>query len=197
MTTKNNLSGASFVVLLALLVIVSTPVGAFAPQNVCRRKSDRARSPSSLGMSDSSKDDEIAKLEEQLRKLKEEKGEVVPTEATTTATTTTTAPVDADEEIPLEEASMDMFLSEGWKEARSNYDPSNTATRKRQEEEQGNVVGTIAKVAGGLLAVILFSQIPVGQEDLSKYSAIKSGPPTTTIDLGDINSVKGQTSSDL
>lgn len=92
---------------------------------------------------------------------------------------------------------MDMFLSEGWKEARSNYDPGNTATRKRQEEEQGSLIGTVAKVAGGILALIIFSQIPLGQEDLSKYSAIKSGPATSTIDLGDINSVKGQSSGDL
>mmetsp|Transcript_2059 Transcript_2059/g.4612 ORF Transcript_2059/g.4612 Transcript_2059/m.4612 type:complete len:200 (+) Transcript_2059:232-831(+) len=197
MTTKSSISGAAFLVLMALL-IASTSVRAFTPQHFSRGSTDLARSPSCLAMSDGSKDDEIAKLEEQLRKLKEEKGAEVPPEATTTATVTPTALEENDEEmISEEEASMDMFLSEGWKEARSNYDPGNTATRKRQEEEQGSLIGTVAKVAGGILALIIFSQIPLGQEDLSKYSAIKSGPATSTIDLGDINSVKGQSSGDL
>jgi len=153
-----------------------------------------------------SKDDEIAKLEEQLKKLKEGKSTVVaPSGEEKIEESASIAPpsplrtddADADEEV-LEEASMDMFLSEGWKEAKSNYDPSNTATNKRQADEQGSLIGTVVKVVGGILAVVLFSQIPVGQEDLSKYSAIKSGPAVTTVDLGDTNRVKGQVgSSDL
>eukprot|EP00532_Pseudo-nitzschia_australis_P000848 CAMPEP_0168193190 /NCGR_PEP_ID=MMETSP0139_2-20121125/18463_1 /TAXON_ID=44445 /ORGANISM="Pseudo-nitzschia australis, Strain 10249 10 AB" /LENGTH=219 /DNA_ID=CAMNT_0008116507 /DNA_START=207 /DNA_END=866 /DNA_ORIENTATION=+ len=216
-TTQNNRSSASFLILLALLVAISTntnngSVHAFTSMHRVSRSSssDLARSPSFLGMSDSGKDDEIAKLEEQLRKLKEEKGtEVSPANAsetkeeeatavtTTAAATTTTKTAEDDEEMSEDEASMDMFLSEGWKEARSNYDPSNTATKKRQDEEQGNLIGTVTKVVGGILALVIFSQIPVGQEDLSKYSAIKSGPATSTIDLGDTNRVKGQTSGDL
>lgn len=213
-TTQNIRSSASFLLLLALLVATSTntnngSVHAFTSKHRVSR-SDLARSPSFLGMSDSGKDDEIAKLEEQLRKLKEEKGtEVSPANASETqeeattvtttaaATTTTKTAEDDDEEISEDEASMDMFLSEGWKEARSNYDPSNTATKKRQDEEQGNLIGTVTKVVGAILALVIFSQIPVGQEDLSKYSAIKSGPATSTIDLGDNNRVKGQTSGDL
>lgn len=121
----------------------------------------------------------IAKLEAELAKLKDEKAEEVKVE-------------EDEDTIPLEEASMDMFMSEGWKEARSGYDPKNTATMTRKTEEQDNAFGLITKVVGGLLAVILFSQIPLGQEDLSKYSAIKSAEPKTSIDLGDINRVKGQ-----
>ena len=137
-----------------------------------------------------SKDDEaakmeqIAKLEAELRQLKGEQKEE-PAAPTTT--------VEEEDEEMLEEASMDMFLSEGWKEAREGYDPNNTATITRKNEEQGNLVGTVAKVVGAIVALVVFSQIPVGQEDLSKYSAIKSGPAKTTIDLGDTNRVKGQT----
>ena len=155
---------------------------------------------------DSSRDDDvtrleqelkIAKLEAELRQLKEKESE------TETKTETATGPVvvveepkkddlEDDEEIP-EEASMDMFVSEGWKEAKEGYDPKNTATVIRKTEEQGNLLGLVAKVVGAIVAVVAFSQIPVGQEDLSKYSAIKSGPVRTTIDLGDTNRVKGQT----
>lgn len=125
------------------------------------------------------KQEQIAKLEAELRQLKE--GQSAETEET----------AEEDEEM-LEEASMDMFLSEGWKEAREGYDPKNTATATRQAEEQGSLVGTVAKVVGAIVALVFFSQIPVGQEDLSKYSAIKSGPTKATIDLGDTNRVKGQ-----
>lgn len=183
-------------VTVALLLMNTFTAQAFQQRVPFWRWSTNNRSYSGVSMSSTDgKDDEIAKLEEQLRKLKEEKA------TETTATTTTdsdTAPDDGDEEI-LEEASMDMFLSEGWKEARSGYDPSSTATKIRKDEERGSLVGTVGTVVGGILALLLFSQIPVGQEDLSKYSSIKSGAPTTSIDLGDINRVKGQQSygSDL
>jgi hypothetical protein len=165
-----------------------------------------------------SKDDEIDKLEQELkiaeleaelRKLKEEKAAETD-ETPSPPPKTKSGPIvvideesvskqqknkedeDEDEEM-LEEASMDMFLSEGWKEARSGYDPKNTATVVRKTEEQTSTFGLVAAVVGALVAVVVFSQIPVGQEDLSKYSAIKSGPVKTSIDLGDINRVKGQT----
>lgn len=226
MTTTTPTNHTLLMVLAALLIACTTnndnprhgSVRAFAPVqqrfgrssiNISNIGIDLAKLPSFLAMSSSSssdengKDDEIAQLEEQLRKLREEKtGDASPEAASApneeeTAAATTTKVADGDDDDELEEATMDMFLSEGWKEARSNYSPGNTATKKRQDEEQGNLVGTVAKIAGGILALVLFSQIPVGQEDLSKYSAIKSGPATTTIDLGDTNSVKGQRSGDL
>jgi hypothetical protein len=171
---------------------------------------------------DSSKEDEIEKLEQELkiaqleaelRKLKEEKADEAPPQADETQPPKVkSGPMVVDDEEPvvskeeddkkveydedgeiLGEASMDMFLSEGWKEAKSGYDPKKTATVVRKTEEQESTVGLIAKVVGALVAVLLFSQIPVGQEDLSKYSSIKSVPVKTSIDLGDINRVKGQT----
>jgi len=149
----------------------------------------------------------IAKLEAELAKLKEENADANSAEASAVDAPAppkkplvvveearTAKPEEDDEEmISLEDASMDMFLSEGWKEARSGYDPKNTATVTRKTEEQNNAFGLIAKLVAGIVLVIVFSQIPVGQEDLSKYSNIKSTAPKTMIDLGDINRVKGQT----
>ena len=153
----------------------------------------------------------IAKLEAELAKLKEEKADAQTKDAELSATVADTSPPpkkplvvveekpptklvqeDDEEMISLEDASMDMFLSEGWKEARSGYDPKKTATMTRKTEEQNSAFGLIAKVVAGLVAGVVFSQIPVGQEDLSKYSAIKSSAPKVSIDLGDINRVKGQ-----
>ena len=148
----------------------------------------------------------IAKLEAELAKLKEEKTEAVaeasadgapappkkPLVVVEEKPSTKLVEMDDEEMISVEEASMDMFLSEGWKEARSGYDPKNTATSIRKTEGQNSAFGLIAKVVAGLLAVVVFSQIPVGQEDLSKYSSMKSTAPKVSIDLGDMNRVKGQ-----
>eukprot|EP00533_Pseudo-nitzschia_delicatissima_P014594 CAMPEP_0197270600 /NCGR_PEP_ID=MMETSP1432-20130617/7408_1 /TAXON_ID=44447 /ORGANISM="Pseudo-nitzschia delicatissima, Strain UNC1205" /LENGTH=197 /DNA_ID=CAMNT_0042735911 /DNA_START=46 /DNA_END=639 /DNA_ORIENTATION=+ len=171
------------VLLLLVALTIRNGANAWTPQPRGKAYPTFSRT-TSLFMStedDIAKQEQIAKLEAELRQLKEgQSAEESPETA------------EEDEEM-LEEASMDMFLSEGWKEAREGYDPKNTATVTRQTEEQGSLVGTLAKVVGGIVAIVFFSQIPVGQEDLSKYSAIKSGPAKTSIDLGDTNRVKGQT----
>ena len=129
-------------------------------------------------------EEKIAQLEAELRKLKgEQEAAAAAVEETTFA---------EPEEEMLDEATMDMFLSEGWKQAKEGYDPNNTATMARQNEEEGSIVGLVAKVVGGIVALVFFAQIPVGQEDLSKYSANTAGATKTTIDLGDVNRVKGE-----
>ncbi|KAL3918813.1 MAG: hypothetical protein SGARI_007359, partial [Bacillariaceae sp.] len=112
----------------------------------------------------SSKDDEIAKLEEQLQKLKEAK----EAEASTVEATSPSDQATEDEE----EVDIGMFLSEGWKE------------KETAESGGGGLTGIIGAVAL-VLGLLAFSQVPIGQEDLSKYSAIKA--PTEQIDLGDLN----------
>lgn len=105
-----------------------------------------------------SKDEEIAKLEEQLKKLKEE---------------ATTEEIATPEVQELEESvSEELFLTEKWKESET------------EAKEGGGLIGILGAV-GLALFFALFSQVPVGQEDLSKYSAIKA--PTEQIDLGDLN----------
>ena len=116
------------------------------------------------------KDDEIAKLEEQLKKLKEEKSPVRKEEA------------EAEEE--LEDIKIGMFLSEGWKEG-----------DKVEEDSSGGIIGNVLKAVGVVVALIVFSQIPVGTEDLSKYSvpiksALENSAKVTSVDLGDVNRVK-------
>ena len=117
-----------------------------------------------------SKEDEIAKLEEQLRKLKEEK------KAGQTAT------VEPKQDEPLEEIKLEMFMTERWKVE----EPTATTT-------VGGFSGVLYAVAA-VLALALFSQVPIGQEDLSKYS-VGNSPAAQQIDLGDLN--RARRSGDL
>mmetsp|Transcript_2737 Transcript_2737/g.3888 ORF Transcript_2737/g.3888 Transcript_2737/m.3888 type:complete len:177 (+) Transcript_2737:92-622(+) len=126
-----------------------------------------------------SREEEIADLEEKLRRLKEEESMLDTSYATSTYgremdDSTSLQPMTSSNEMdePFEE-----MLSEKWKE----YDPS---------QDESSSSGNIAKVAGTLAVLaglIIFSQVPVGQEDLNKYSTAK---PSATIDLGDLNPVK-------
>uniref|UniRef100_A0A7S1BL88 Uncharacterized protein n=1 Tax=Corethron hystrix TaxID=216773 RepID=A0A7S1BL88_9STRA len=80
------------------------------------------------------------------------------------------------------EAPMEQMLSEGWKTREASSDENTTA---------GALLGVIA----GLIGLVLFSLIPVGQDDLKRYSGNTIGigqnaATSTKIDLGDLNSVK-------
>jgi hypothetical protein len=125
------------------------------------------------------KDDEIAELEKKLQQLKEAAVEEEKVAA---------AVLGDDEEIPvnapnqLEEPMLEM-LSESWKET----DPS-------QSSEDG---GVLLPIIGAVLAVVFlvgFSQVPVGQQDLSKYSAVKT---SSQIDLGDLNEARKKATEGL
>jgi hypothetical protein len=57
---------------------------------------------------------------------------------------------------------------------------------EKQDDSDGNIVPKVAAALGLAVALLLFAQIPVGQEDYQKYSV--SGSSTVrTIDLGDLN----------
>lgn len=154
-------------VALAVVLMAGNPVVAF--QNVPVRIS--APSPSTRTgnlhpwILQSSNDDEIAKLEAQLQKLKESKAEE---ESQVVVAQDGEMADEGEEEVPIE-----MFLSEGWKEQEAAEDSGGGGLT--------GILGVIALVIG----IAVFSQIPIGQEDLSKYSAIKA--PTEQIDLGDLN----------
>lgn len=114
-----------------------------------------------------SKDDEIAELEARLRELRE----APPDEVT-------------EKQIQLDERTLekvrgkDMLLSEAeLVEAR---------ILEADGGEGSNPLAAIVPAAIGLIAVLLFSQIPIGEEGLSKYSSYGT-PPKQTIDLGDLN----------
>jgi hypothetical protein len=126
----------------------------------------------------SNKDEEIAKLEEQLKRLKKEKASEAQLDVS--PQNGEIAPPRLEEE---EEVSIDMFLSEGWKE------------KEAAESSGTGGGGTLTTIAGVLALVVglaVFSQVPIGQEDLSKYSAIKA--PTEQIDLGDLNKARNSMS---
>jgi uncharacterized protein HemX len=121
----------------------------------------------------SSNDDEIAKLEEQLKRLKEAR-EAENKQQEQGGAGSVQVVAEDEEEVPIE-----MFLSEGWKEKEV------ASAADSESESRGGLLTGIAAVAALIVGIGLFSQVPIGQEDLSRYSAIKA--PTQQIDLGDLN----------
>lgn len=118
----------------------------------------------------SKKENEIAALEAKLRQLKEESSKEEEF---------TSAPMDNRNGRVMDP--MTEMLTEQWKEG----DP--------EQSDQGGVGSTMVAVVAAIgLAVVLgfLAQVPVGQEELSKYSSIKSGAVTQSIDLGDLNAAR-------
>mmetsp|Transcript_12647 Transcript_12647/g.18159 ORF Transcript_12647/g.18159 Transcript_12647/m.18159 type:complete len:80 (-) Transcript_12647:194-433(-) len=78
------------------------------------------------------------------------------------------------------------MLSEQWKEKETEQNDDNESSSLLSASPFGAIIGTV------VLVVVLFvlAQIPIGQENYGKYTAVKT---TTTIDLGDLNTdaVKG------
>lgn len=129
-----------------------------------------------------SKEQEIAKLEEQLRKLKEEKEKE---ETTATSSIAMTQGGDDEEDI-LKDVPLEMFLTEQWKAQQRETDTENPSS--------GGGLTNILLAIGAVVVIALFSQIPIGQEDLSKYS-VGNSPAVEQIDLGDLN--RARRSGDL
>ena len=70
------------------------------------------------------------------------------------------------------------MFSERWKEAKDKVE------KKQQEETMGGIA-KVGLVIGALVLLGLFSQVPVGEENLMKYQDVKGNP--SRIDLGDLN----------
>ena len=70
------------------------------------------------------------------------------------------------------------MFSERWKEAKDKVET------KQQEETMGGIA-KVGLAIGVLVLLGLFSQVPVGEENLMKYQDIKGNP--SRIDLGDLN----------
>ena len=71
------------------------------------------------------------------------------------------------------------MFSERWKEAKDKVE------KKQQEETMGGIA-KIGLAIGALVLLGLFSQVPIGEENLMKYQDIKGNFPSR-IDLGDLN----------
>jgi hypothetical protein len=155
-----------FKVILLLLVLIQAT--AFTPPRLAAVQLKQRRAQiTPLLLASSSKDDEIAQLEEKLRQLKEDDNVVVVVDDDAAVNTPNR----------MDEPMMEM-LSESWRES----DPS-------QSDEGG---GFLLPLVGAILAVVVFvgfSQVPVGQDDLIKYSAIKT---SSQIDLGDLNEAQNK-----
>jgi hypothetical protein len=122
-------------------------------------------------------EEEIAKLEEQLKNLRNQKVVVEDNPVAPVAPAVPAAAAASPEDE--EEGGMEMFLTEQWKEEKGKR-----AAKKDESNRSGLIL--ILGAVGAVLALVIFSQIPIGQEDLSKYS-VGNNPPSRMIDLGDLN----------
>ncbi|KAL9181901.1 hypothetical protein ACHAXT_012244 [Thalassiosira profunda] len=140
-----------------------------------------AAAPTALRSTDD-KQAEIAALEEKLRQLKEEEpAEAASAQSVAVAAEPSTSTDEPDGSELEGESEDSVMFSERWKEAKDGY------VEKQQEESMGG----LAKVAAGLGLVVLlalFSQVPVGEENLQRYQDVKGNP--SRIDLGDLNPVQ-------
>eukprot|EP00550_Attheya_septentrionalis_P005320 CAMPEP_0198291808 /NCGR_PEP_ID=MMETSP1449-20131203/9205_1 /TAXON_ID=420275 /ORGANISM="Attheya septentrionalis, Strain CCMP2084" /LENGTH=183 /DNA_ID=CAMNT_0043990491 /DNA_START=62 /DNA_END=613 /DNA_ORIENTATION=+ len=124
----------------------------------------------------SNRDEEIANLEKQLQKLKEQPEEVSselePPPVESSASFTFTG-----EKAMAPGKGEDFFFTEG--------DLDSQGILEETEKGGLGLLPTIGLVVATIVALAIFSQVPVGQEDFTRYSTT----PTTSarIDLGDLN----------
>jgi biopolymer transport protein ExbD len=131
-------------------------------------------------LSNSSRDEEIAKLEEQLRQLRVDAPDDVVAPAA--ESTKSEKEIVAVQRILEKVKGKDMLLSE-----RELVDQELFLNEGGESEGGGGVVPAVLAALGAAVFLFFFSQIPVGQDDWSRYSTT-SGPTTSTrIDLGDMN----------
>ena len=172
-------------------VSTQSPIKTAISRTVVPRQTERLAS-----YLQSSKEEEIAELERKLQQLKQEAAQeegavaspppppafnTIPPPPTVQAAP---APAQEDENADVSE---DFMLSEKWKESQP----------VGLEEEGGGFGSALTGILGGIgLAVFiaLFSQVPVGQENYSKYAALDA--PKEVIDLGDLNRARSS-SGDL
>ena len=178
----------------ALTLQCLTLIHAFAPSSTIGRNLQQTLSRKFIHLQ-ASKEEEIQALEEKLRLLKQEAAETTtPLDEAGEPPATTSKEEEEEEEeltwkvpeskrpqdstiavrkVPI--ASMDdpfdEMLSEQWKVKNNAVNGSSSSGGIM------NIVGVVAI----LLGIVAFSQVPIGQEDLDKYSTAK---PSTSIDLG-------------
>lgn len=173
------------------LMLLVTDSHAFSPILPPTRSTNNVRSSASRSiMAAGSDEDEIAALEAQLAALKEKKEAEERDDDVATDTTTEEEPrkwaVKANSRFaaPPSGSAADEngdpfaeMLSESWKETADAYET-------KKGEETASALATVGKIVAGLVALVVFAQIPIGQADYDKYSAAR---PNMSIDLGDLN----------
>ncbi|KAL7534957.1 hypothetical protein ACHAXR_006169 [Thalassiosira sp. AJA248-18] len=130
-------------------------------------------------LSTDDKQEEIAALEERLRRLKEE--DSPPETIADVEPKSVAMDFTADEPDGMEGESEDsVMFSERWKEAKDDY------VAKQEESNMGGIA-KVALALGFVVFLGFFAQVPVGEESLQKYQDVKGNP--SRIDLGDLNTV--------
>ena len=129
-------------------------------------------------LSSPERNEEIAALEEKLQRLKDEENQK---KAEAESSADDAALMDEGEGVP---ELYEEMLSEQWKEFKS----SEEFTKSSKDVKGSGVLTTVLGVVASVIFLGLFSQVPIGQEDLSRYSANRE--PTTLIDFGDLNPIK-------
>ena len=87
-----------------------------------------------------------------------------------------------DEEYGMEGETEDSIMfSERWKEAKDGY------VTKQQQSSMGGI-GKVGLALGFVVLLGVFSQVPIGEENLQKYQAVQGNP--SRIYLGDLNPVQ-------
>jgi hypothetical protein len=122
----------------------------------------------------SSRDEEIAKLEAQLRQLRE--NEEAPDGSTKEDDKLSIAEFEAAKRRLEMVKGKDMLLTEHALLSGGLLD---------NESKGGNLFGIVGAVVA-VVFLLLFSQVPIGQENLARYSATGSSN-VKSIDLGDLN----------
>lgn len=125
----------------------------------------------------SSKDEEIAALEEKLKRLKEEQQQQEEELIGDPVSEFNESAVVVSSKNTLDEPYTEM-LSENWK-----------VSEVANQEDEGNMGGIVKGVVflALFLGLALFSQVPVGQDNYDKYSTAK---PNMSIDLGSWKEVR-------
>lgn len=143
---------------------------------------ERLHTPWTTTICASPRDDEIARLEDEIRRLREEgeQSSIESTASSSTGTQTAESLKDLEDKKRLlaEVKGKDMLLTEG------------ALIQENLLEQDSSTNGLLPAILGAIFAVAVltfFSQVPIGQDDLSRYSAPTGPTVSTKIDLGDIN----------
>jgi hypothetical protein len=131
------------------------------------------------------KDEEIARLQDQIRRIKEEqeREQAVALEAAETETPSR----NYDGRQLVDKRSNELERVRGKDMPFSEGDLISANIISNDDGEESSLMQRLPAVLlaiGAFVLLIGFAQVPVGQEDLSRYSA---APLTQTIDLGDLN----------
>jgi hypothetical protein len=185
---------------------------AIPPQHSLQKHDRRCSSVSSWGKATkrrsflivlSSREDEIFKLEQQLRELKQQQQQEQQQDDPTLATTAAAA-ASVDETAYYSDTRQkkkenavndrgvreilpgkDMILTE------QDLVDSRLLLNTRDSDDSKGFMGVIPTIAIPLVAAValfFFAQVPVGQEDYMRYSAAPTSTSASkTIDLGDLN----------